>query len=56
MGVKMQGKCKAVIPLTEICCDFLKDISLKESNQQRKRQNKEVCNVTNKTEFWYPDL
>jgi hypothetical protein len=36
MGVKLKGKHKAVIPLTKICCDFVTDISLKESNQQRK--------------------
>ena len=35
--LKLKGKPKAVIPLTKICCDFLTDISLQESNQQRKR-------------------
>jgi len=37
MGVKLKGKHKAVILLTKICRDFLTDVSLKESNQQRKR-------------------
>ena len=56
MGVKLKGKHKAVIPLRKICCDFLTDISVKESNQQKGWANKEIRSVTNKTVFWCPDF
>ena len=37
MGEKLKGKWKAIIPLTKMCHDFLKDISPKESHQQARR-------------------
>jgi hypothetical protein len=39
-------KYKAVIPLKRMCCDFLEDISLKESTYRGGGQaKKEVCSV-----------
>jgi hypothetical protein len=37
MGEKLKGKWKAIIPLTKMCHDFLKEISPKESHQQARR-------------------
>jgi hypothetical protein len=50
-GVKLNGKRKAVVPLTKKYHDFLEDISPKEPHQYKKRpdQQRDVHCVTNTT-------
>jgi hypothetical protein len=50
VGEKLKGKWKAIIPLTKMCHNFLKDISPKESHQQaRPGQRSGVYCVINTT-------
>ena len=57
MGVKLKGKHKAVIPLTEYAATSWQTFPWKNpTNREKGQASKEVCSVMNKTVFWCPNF
>jgi len=42
-GVKLKRKCKAIIPSTKMCHDFLKDFSPEKSHHRKKARPTKRC-------------